>query len=229
MIAVTFALPAESARFRRRLKRVQHQGAIMCGFSDRGEEQVCVVHTGVGGSECEKRLTTYLRNDNPRLVISSGFCGSANHSLAIGDILLASNYSTPDLLGRAQELLAGAIIGRLFSASRTIDSLQDRYAIGRAHNAVAIDMETEVIARICTNRQIPLLSARVVSDSPAAPFPAPAEVLFDLKKQRTSFSVLLAHLGREPAAVIRFVRFAGQISLARRRLADALCSLVDAL
>jgi purine-nucleoside phosphorylase len=63
-------------------------------------------------------------------------------------------------------------------------------AIGREHGAVAIDMETETITRLCAERSIPMLALHVISDSPAAPFPAPPNVLFDMEAQRTKFTAI---------------------------------------
>jgi len=66
----------------------------------------------------------------------------------------------------------------------------------------------------------------VVSDSPAAPFPAPPNVLFDIEKQRTDFSQLLSYIARNPASALSLVHFANQIARAKAKLADALITLL---
>jgi len=53
MIAVTFALPAESSAFVRLLKGVKREGAVLRGNIERPTPNaqrlnVCVLHTGVG-------------------------------------------------------------------------------------------------------------------------------------------------------------------------------------
>jgi len=90
-------------------------------------------------------------------------------------------------------------------------------------------METETIARLCAAESIPMLALRVVSDSPAAPFPAPPNVLFDIEKQRTDFSQLLSYIARNPTSAIRLAEFSRQIVIAKTKLAAALASIIAAL
>ena len=91
-----------------------------------------------------------------------------------------------------------------------------------------MDMETEWIARACAARKIPMLSLRVISDTAAAPFPVPPEVLFDLERQKTDTFKLAAHLFRRPSQVVRLARFARQISAVRATLGAALYEVVAA-
>jgi hypothetical protein len=125
--------------------------------------------------------------------------------------------------------LPGAVVGKIHSSDRIIDPATDRYEIGRDHGAIAIDMETETIARLCAEKSIPALALRVVSDSPAAPFPMPPSVLFDIGKQRTNFFLLLRYITRNPASGIRLAQFAKQIARAKTKLAKALYEVIPAL
>jgi adenosylhomocysteine nucleosidase len=236
MIAVTFALPAESSAFRRRLRNRRRVGAVTYAelVTNKSEtrnqiSEIVVIHTGVGASECQKQLGTFLKNHRPSILISSGFCGGASDQVSPGQLFVAENYSDAELAQRARAAMPGMIAGKLFSADEVIDPATDRYAIGRKHGAMAIDMETEMIARICAAKNIPMLGLRVVSDSPAAPFPAPPNVLFDVEAQRTKFSRLLTHLAREPAAVVRLAKFSKQVAAAREKLAEALCAVIPVL
>lgn len=226
MIAVTFALPAESSAFVRALGNRKRDGAIVRGELSGAE--ICVFHTGVGARECEKRLTKFLNDERPRLLIASGFCGGTNDELHPGDLVVAENRSDAELTKKTCEVLSGAILGKLHSADQVIDPAVDRYAIGRDHSAIAIDMETETIARVCAEYSIPMVALRVISDSVTAPFPAPPSVLFDVDSQRTKFTALLAFLARNPNAAIRLAEFSKQIAMAKVKLADALVTIVRA-
>ena len=229
MIAVTFALPAESSAFVRRLRSVKRKRTIVRGRLPDFPDEIYVVHTGVGAIECKKRLDVFLKGDQLRVLISSGFCGGASDQVSPGNIVIAENFSEPGLRDKARAVLTAANVGNLFSADEVIDPAEDRYAIGRKHGAIAIDMETETIARICAEEKIPMLALRVVSDSPAAPFPAPPNVLFDVQAQRAKFSKLFAHLAREPSAAMRLAKFSRQINKARENLAEALCAVIPVL
>ena len=212
MIAVTFALPSESRDFRRLVR-------------DRREE-VAILHTGVGQKICRTRLEPFLDAQPLDFLISSGFAGGADPSLGVGDLLLAENFSDPTLLARARDLLT-ARLDRLVTTDRILDGPAERKEFARQHGAAAVDMETEWIARSCAGRQIPMLSLRVISDTTAAPFPVPPDVLFDLNRQRTRVPRLMAYLVRHPFAVVRLARFAQQINSAQTNLARALETLLS--
>ncbi len=236
MILVTCALTAESSGLVALLRAKQRVGTTIKGVlelqapdEDLRALHITVVHTGVGAKECEKRLREFLREEKPEILIASGFCGATQDSVKLGRIVLAENFSTPRLLDKARETLADAITGRLFSSDQIVDRAADRYAIGRKHNAVAIDMETETIAKICAEEALEMLALRGVSDSPAAPFPAPPAVLFDVEAQRTKATQLLPHLVRNPQSAVQLIRFAKQVALAGESLAKALRAVIGAL
>lgn len=229
MIAVTFALPSESSDFVRLLGGQSRgaAGAHTTSNEPRGQK-VCVWHTGVGEKTSRARLGALLRKQTPRLLISSGFAGALSNRLQVGDLLLAENYSTPRLADAARSLLdqLRCVVGRLATAPAMIDSLEQRQELARRGGADAVDMETRFIAEACAAAGVPMLSLRAISDSPAAPFPVPAQILFNVEQQRTAFAPLLAHLITHPTAVGRIISFARQIALARRSLTRALDVLV---
>jgi nucleoside phosphorylase len=214
MIAVTFALPRESDDFRNLL-----------GGRHR---EVKILHTGVGAAIARTRLEPMLDSQRFDFLISSGFAGGADPSLGVGDLFLAENFSDPQLLARAREVVIGRV-GKLVTVDRVIDGEAERARFAREHRAAAIDMETEWIARACAAKNVPMLSLRAISDTAAAPFPAPPNLLFDLERQRTSATRLARHLFTHPSAVVRLMRFARQIAAARTSLAAALKSLVESL
>ena len=231
MIVVTFALPAESSAFIGSLKNVRRDGPVVRGDLQHRTSNIQhptsniqVLHTGVGAKECENRLQEFLRREKPQLLIASGFCGGTKDELHPGDLVIADDAS--DLSKKVRAILPGAVVGKIHSANRIIDPAVDRYEIGRGHGAIAIDMETETIARLCAEKSIPLLALRVISDSPAAPFPMPPSVLFDIKKQRTNFFLLLSYIARNPPSAISLARFAKQITRAKWKLAHALCAVI---
>jgi purine-nucleoside phosphorylase len=182
------------------------------------------------------------------MLISSGFAGSLTDQLGVGDVILAENFSDPAAINRvmqggvpatfklshantgSRELsppLNGRVrIVKLVTVDRMVDHAEERARIAKEHSAAAIDMETDVIAEACAGIAIPMISLRVISDSPVAPFPVPAEVLFDIKRQRTSFGRLIPYVLAHPSAIGRLSRFADQINRARTILTDAVLNVV---
>jgi adenosylhomocysteine nucleosidase len=216
MIAVTFALPAESSDFARRLPKLQNKG-------------IQVFHTGVGADACRARLPNFLREATWELVISAGFAGGMRDDLRVGDLFLAENFSDPRLLAWARQSLANRTprVARLFTSSKVINSAAERASLAQTTDAAAVDMETEVIAKECKARGIPFLSLRVISDTPSQPLPAAPEVLFNMERQQTELAKLALHLLRNPAAVPRLLLFARRVGKARARLADALIAVLQ--
>lgn len=213
MIAVTFAHPSESRDF--------------VVFGQRHQE-VKILHTGIGAAACQKTLQPFLDSHRFDFLISSGFAGGTDPSFGVGNLLLAENFSDPQLLAQASEGLI-ARTAKLVTADHVIESALERAQFARAHGATAVDMETEWIAHACKSRGLRMVSLRAISDTVAAPFPAPPSVLFDVTRQQTNFRRLAAYLATHPTAIVRLGRFTRQLAIARAELAIGLTQLVETL
>lgn len=226
MIAVAFALPAESSDFVRLLTKAviyAREGVE----SIRGEihgRPIEVFHTGVGEKSCRARIENFLHHPPFKYLISAGFAGALDREFQIGNLLLSENFSSPELLGSPHLDFAdsGLFVGMLATVPGVIDSKAERDRWALESGAVAVDMETEFIAAACAAHQLPMLSLRVMSDTPSEPFPAPPEVLFDLEKQKTNFARLALYLVTHPGALKRLRVFRHQVALARQSLTSAL-------
>ena len=232
MIAITFALPAESSEFVRLLERPTHisREAVETVRGTLGGKAVAVIHTGVGKEACRERMAVILRRERFQYLISAGFAGGLEPQLKIGNLLVAENYSSAELLASPQLKLddEGTFLGKLLTVPAMVESKSERERLFKNTGAEAVDMETQFIAEACASHQIPMLSVRAISDTPAEPFPAPAHVLFDLAKQRTDFFRLGSYLLWHPGAVSRLNAFRERINVARKILTLALERIVAA-
>jgi nucleoside phosphorylase len=232
MIAVTFALPAESSEFLRQLRNKSHADRngikVIRGKIDGREIEI--LHTGVGEKVCRNRLGKFLQDQQFKLLISTGFAGALNDELTVGDLFLAKNFSTFDLNdGRSLFSSSPIHTADLLTVPALIESSDERNKLARESGAVAVDMETEFIARACAAHGVPLLSLRVITDTPRKPFPAPAHVLFDIGKQRTRLAKVAAYFFVHPHRAPGLVQFAMGIARARKILASALVALISEL
>ena len=239
MIAITFALSAESREFLRSLgnrSRGDRNGirTIRGKIDDRAIE---VLHTGVGENVCRQRVAKFLSATRPirsgehdqhfDYLISAGFAGALNDQLEVGDLLLARNFSTLWSTENRSSLSSLPIhIADLLTVPALINSGEDRNKLALTSGAVAVDMETEFIARACAAHGIPVLSLRVISDTTKELFPAPTDVLFDMERQQTQILKLATHFFAHPHHIPRLVQFARRITRARKVLADALADVV---
>jgi adenosylhomocysteine nucleosidase len=226
-IAVTFALPAESSEFLRRLgnkSRVNRNGiSVVRGTID--HRAIEVTHTGVGENICRERIAKFLENQQFELLISTGFAGSLNSQLQVNDLLVAKNFSTVDLKHPSLSNVS-VYPANILTVAALIDSSEERERMARESDAAAVDMETETIAHACAARDIPLLALRVITDTPAEPFPAPPGVLFDIQQQRTHITALAKFFLANPSRIPGLIQFAGKIARARKTLSNALVSIV---
>jgi len=241
MIAITFAMPAESQEFLRSLtnKCRDDRDGILTIRGKIDDRAIEVLHTGVGENVCRQRMAKFLsatgrirRGENDQhfdYLISAGFAGALNDQLQLGDLLLAKNFSTV----RTEENFSLSSLqihmADLLTVPALIDSREERNKLALTSGAVAVDMETEFIARACAAHGIPVLSLRVISDTPTELFPAPANVLFDIERQQTRMPKLAEYLVAHPHRIPRLVQFARRIARARKILADALVGLVRRL
>jgi nucleoside phosphorylase len=227
MIAVTFALPAESSEFLRQLgnKSRANRNGIRIVRGTIGHRSIEVIHTGVGENSCRERIGKFLEDQQFDFLTSAGFAGSLNQQLQVNDLLVAKNFSTVDL---KHPSLSNVSIypANMLTVPAVIDSGDERERIAHESGASAVDMETEFIARACAVHGIPLLALRVITDTPTQPFPAPASVLFDLKQQRTHIVVLARFFLAHPRRLPGLVQFARRISRARKTLSNALVRIV---
>jgi nucleoside phosphorylase len=228
MIAVTFALPAESSDFLRRLNnqsRIVRNGVrIIRGNID--DRKIEILHTGVGEKVCRQRIGKFLADQQFELLISTGFAGALNDQLQISDLLLAENFSTVDLNQKRSLSTLPIHTADLLTASALIDSSEEREKIARESGASAVDMETEFIARACAEYAIPLLSLRVITDTPQKLFPAPPNVLFDIERQRTNPLKFATFFMGHPSRLAQLIQFAKTIARARTALADTLVKVL---
>jgi nucleoside phosphorylase len=226
MIAITFALPAESADFMRLLATpvACAREGVKTVHGRIHDRAVTVFHTGVGQKSCRKHLEGFLRQEKFDYLISTGFAGALDAELQIGQLLLSENFSSPELVASPHLAFAnaGLIVGKLATVPEVIDSKSERDRWAAESGAAAVDMETEFIARACAAHRLPMLSLRAISDTPSEPFPAPPDVLFDLERQKTNFARLVPYLLAHPGALTRLNAFRRRIAVARQSLTSTL-------
>src|SRR4030081_1401539 len=152
MIAITFALPAESSDF---VRLFENAGAV----SGEGVEtlrghlhgkSLVVIHTGVGKKVSRERMETILRRERFEYLISAGFAGALEKDLQVGHLLVAENFSSPKLLSSPKLVLADAktFLGKLQPVPRMIETVEERESLNKTTGAAAVDMETEILAAV---------------------------------------------------------------------------------
>ena len=210
MIAITCAVPHESHDLRRALK------------SEIASGRVLIAHTGIGTAAAEKCVSALLAEHRPRWLLSAGYAGALDPAMAHGELFLATNFTSPELLNRSN-----ARRGILTTQPHAAETPAQKCALARETGAQAVDMETSAIARVCAAHGIPLLSLRAISDTAAAEIPVPFHLSYDLTRQRPRLAALLAFLAQNPSRILPFTRFVRGLTPARAAMTAALLAILE--
>jgi hypothetical protein len=182
---VLFALRRESAGFRREFRpQLLFPGApcwaAFCAPRELPSLQVLLLETGVGRERTEAALRWLFASpmlDNvpyrPKAVLSAGFAGGLQEEVKVGDVILATEIV--DAEGERWpatwpgELPAGEWRpalhpGRVLTMPNLVANPEEKHALGRRQEAVAVDMETAVVARRCAEKGVPFGCVRAISD-----------------------------------------------------------------
>jgi adenosylhomocysteine nucleosidase len=161
--------------------------------------------TGVGGQRAREAAEQLLRDTlMPRLVIAAGFCGALHPALRVGDVVTSPRILTVDHL--------------------VSDPTEKRWLAER-HGAEAVDMESGVIAEVCTARGVAFVAVRAVSDT--VDISLSPELVRLLSGGRVSMWKALRAAARRPRLLGEFRRLARDTRVAARNLAAALFRILN--
>jgi nucleoside phosphorylase len=154
MVLVVFALSAEARVFQRRLARKKKQETFFEGIMFGTRVGICFV--GIRATAVAD-LEKTIQRVGPTLVISSGFAGATRSLLEPGDFLIASNYTTAQIpVGSLTDAIGS------FCSVEQVNGPEEKRRLGEF--SLAVDMESRSIAAVCARYQIPLITARMISD-----------------------------------------------------------------
>ncbi len=239
---LVFALRRESMYFRRAYPYQQSFSGAPCRAEFRGppSQTVLMLETGLGARAMENALRWCLATPRfgdvpyrPRLVLSAGFSGALRPEQRVGDLILATEIL--DQRGNCWPVAPAAAFadgpsfssGRLLTASELIGDPQWKQRLGWEYQALAVDMETAVVAHLCHEHGIPFACVRVISDDLNTSL---SPHLVDLlRRGRVSPVRLAGAVFRHPALLAELWRLAGQTRGAAKQLLalSSVLSLLD--
>jgi adenosylhomocysteine nucleosidase len=164
----------------------------------------------------------------PGVILTAGFSGALQPQAQVGDLVLAGEVTDGERhtwpatwpVGDCPPLPRGRLLGR----PAVVSSPAEKQRLGRVHNAVAVDMESAAVARVCWERGVPFGCLRVISDSCRTALSAGlADVL---RGGQVAPWRLLRALARRPALAADLVRLARDTRRAARELAAGLTTAV---
>ena len=141
-----------------------------------------VIETGIGLEKSEHQLSSALGRltELPDLLINFGTCGGIHPDSALGDLILVTatvseegeiplesgEDTYADLLGRyLKKSDIPYRTGPVYSTEKAITDEVARDEIYRTSGALAVNMESYSLAKVCSNRKLPMVSIKYVSDN----------------------------------------------------------------
>jgi adenosylhomocysteine nucleosidase len=176
------AIPNNQLAFTERTGRVLVVAALareLAALKRDADPRITLLETGEGPANAERTLGARLESEPPRAVVGIGFAGALSPLLAVSDLLVARKCrtagaqtinTTQGLLEAARRMQSAGMALR-FGVIVTVDEIicqaagKRRLAATVAPDELAsVDMESSTVARLCSERGIPFLVARCISD-----------------------------------------------------------------
>ncbi|CAN5250656.1 hypothetical protein BH10PLA2_BH10PLA2_19400 [soil metagenome] len=238
---VVFALSREAHAFLREFPPQQRLIDAPCWASFCGPSwlNALVLITGMGQANVERALGWLDRAPKlggvtckPRILLSAGFAGGLDAKLAVGDLIVATNVGDDQgavLPAPWPGELSGAWSpfphrGRILTISNAVGEAAAKQELANKFGALAVDMESAIVARWCERRGLPFGSIRVISDDSKTSFsPRMQSLLSDANTSALRFAI--AGL-RSPALMMEMIRLARNTRLAGKQLGKALGELL---
>jgi adenosylhomocysteine nucleosidase len=190
-----------------------------------------------GDAEDTRRATAQLIADGVRALVSFGICGGLDPALNSGTLILPQVVTSDD--GRRRRVdaalrgvLAAALgragipvlVGDVLGADRAADTPSRKAALNRQSGAIAVDLESHLVAEAAAAAGLPFAALRAVADPAERALPPAALIGLDATGHPALGRILLS-LARQPAqlpALLRLARDTRRALATLRRAGTAL-------
>jgi adenosylhomocysteine nucleosidase len=200
---------------------VKEEASFFHGLSS-ASPNLRVLLTGIGKRNSERAIRDTLEQEQPTLVISSGFAGGLRADLRTGDIVYTADPET----GLESALTAaGAQLARFYCAERVAATATEKLTLRNETKADAVEMESEIIRAVCREKHIPSATVRVILDAAAEDLPLDFNQLMT-EDQRLSPAKLATTLLKSPAKIPALIGLQKQSKAAASKLAEVLAKVL---
>ncbi|MDQ6632843.1 MAG: hypothetical protein M3Y82_13985 [Verrucomicrobiota bacterium] len=203
-ILVCFAVSQEAAPFRR--------------FISARQENIQILLTGIGQKNAEKTLRQKLETLRPEMVLSCGFAGGLNPDFSVGQVIFSADSNFP-LTSRW--LSAGAVPARFYFSNRIITTAEEKKSLRQSTGADAVEMESQIIRKLCGEQNIPSATLRVISDAAHENLPLDFNLLLT-PEYHLHYGKLMRAILCSPKKINGLLRLQRQTKMAAEKLSAVL-------
>lgn len=237
-IAVVFALAIEAGGLVDLMDSVtsaRAEGFVARRGTLKGRH-ILLIESGPGASRAARATETLIDAHRPSWVISAGFAGGLQPELKRHDIVMADGVSSTDgrrlaidLRVDPTELSQGVHVGRLLSVDEVVRLPDEKQALGKQHDAIAVDLETFATAEVCQQRQTRLLAVRILTDGMDEQLPADIQQLTDQPSTLARLGAAVGAIWHRPSSVKDMMALKENALVGSDRLAKFLVGVIETL
>jgi len=132
--------------------------------------RIAVVESGAGANLASRATQTLLDGHTPSWVLSVGFSGALQPHLKLGDLVVANSIVNREGKGLSVDVQMqsspqdGLYVGKFLNTDKIVRTAAEKQQLGESTGAIAVDMESLAVARVCAERQVRFMAVRVISD-----------------------------------------------------------------
>jgi adenosylhomocysteine nucleosidase len=220
MICYAFPLAHEAALL---LKRCTEKESFSidgahCTLANFGKRRVLVALIGMGEAQAGDNTETLFEYFRLKAVVLAGYGGALVPPLKVGQVVISNNFTSETVLGFLR-MLSGFDFGSFCTIDEVVDTPEKRDSYAHATNSQVADMETEAVAAIVRERQIPFMAVRAISDDYSQVLPTGALAAgFNATQGWATPFRLLGYLATRPGEIAPLQKFIAGLSVARKNL-----------
>ena len=172
------------------------------------------------GVRIAEEVDFLIRKNNIQCIVLMGFAGGMNDSMRVGDVVLARNYTSAQILPHFEASAASFKIAQLITVNHVLETRAAKEYCRQESRADCCDMESAHVWNIAQRLSIPMITVRSISDAWNSDMPIPGDILIDPRSSRPNTLRLIGYLLRHPTHVPEFIRMVREASCAAKRLAE---------
>ncbi len=196
--------------------------------------RVVIVESGTGQERAHRATQALIDAHTPSWVLSVGFSGALSPGLKLGDIVMAN--SIVDTAGEelkvdvkmAAEPARGWHVGRIVTADEIVRTVSEKEQLARQTDALAVDLESLAVARLCAKSKMRFLAVRAISDDLTEDLPPEVISVFGGTGSLRAGAIAGA-LWKRPGSAKDMWRLRERAVTASERLASFLTGIIPTL
>lgn len=235
-IGIVSALPLEMSPFLERCERVRKytggaytfRGGVYDGI------RIVIGESGAGFANARRVTESLIDAHTPDWILSCGFSGALLDEMKIGHIVVPDDIV--DMHGQEYRVdlkmpvdpERGLFGGRILTADEIVRLVDDKKALAETYGAVAVDLESLSVAKVCAEQKMKFLAVRAISDDLSQDLPKEILSIFG-STGTVRVGAALGAVWKRPGSAKDMWHLRNNAKLAAERLADFLDGVVRQL